>query len=149
VPFVADSDLVRQYGASEAPAEFGGVFFEGPVLVALFTDGLERHLAALRDLLHEPELLSVRLAARPWSEVQHSKDAVAQALLHPRRHPAVWTVGIMVVDGQFAVSVGISPYGARIAREVREAVAPHAIVVQRRGPVRPRYLVGEAETPAP
>jgi len=50
---VYDAETVRAYGQAEA--NFGGTCFDGDVLVALFTDDLDRHLNRLRPSLRAPD----------------------------------------------------------------------------------------------
>jgi hypothetical protein len=128
-PFVDEGQVIRDYGAS-VPDDYGGVFAEAGKFVALFTENLAHHEAALREILPLPEGLEVRRGARTWRSIEDSKNAVARLLQPARRRLGIVSgPGAALRDGQFVIVVMLGPYSEERARKVVAAVAPHVIEI--------------------
>jgi hypothetical protein len=130
-----DSNVVSAYGATEP--SFGGVYFDGDVVVALFTSDVRVHDEVLRPRLTAPDQFRAELADRSWATVEAANRSIQEALLFTGpRIPGVNSVGIGKMDGQFAIKVGIDPYSEELAEQVRRAASPFEVVVHQQGVAR-------------
>jgi hypothetical protein len=136
------TDRIRAYGA-EHPTEYGGLFDEAGRTVVLFTGHLEAHGVTLHELLEQellehPELIDIRRADRTWTEVEVVSQRIQRTLMIPGRHPAVFSVGLTVKDGQFAVMILIDPSRRELTDEIVELAQadPMAVVIHYGGPAR-------------
>jgi hypothetical protein len=73
-----DGDVIERYGADHAD-EFAGVWFDNEPwvrIVAAFTDNIDAHCAALRDLVAHPERLEVVQRDHTVEERQRIRDEI-------------------------------------------------------------------------
>ena len=136
---ISDFDRLSTYCSDHAD-EFGGRFADGEqIFGVLFTDHVPEHDVALRQLLSHPELLTVRIADRPWRDVEAAKDRIVGLLLTgPKRHPAVNYVGIGLHDGQFRVVVMIDSSQREAEEEIRLLAQPEPLTTMLVGKVHRR-----------
>jgi hypothetical protein len=134
---MADADIVQAYGSGEP--HFGGLYFDEDVLVALFTNDLEAHRAALVPRLRAPGQLRVARAARSYSAVEAANRWVQGKLMMSKYpHPEVFGVGIGVQDGQFVVIVSVENLTAELGEVIRLSARPDEVVLHAGS--RPRRL---------
>jgi hypothetical protein len=134
-----DVRVAAVYG-ERFPDEFGGLYLEGESLVVLFTRHVELHERALRNEVGHPDSLRVHQASRTWEEVVTSNRDVGLVLLGDGPISGVTNVGIVVLDGQFVVMVGVTMDDPAVADQVRAAVSPNPVVVEPRGRPRLAFL---------
>jgi hypothetical protein len=125
---------VGNYACTVRP-QFGGEYVEDGVLVVLFTDRPEEHLARLRALVPFPDALRVRLAERPYDAVKADFLSIRMLL---DRHQGIHVTGIGIAweEGRFLVEIGLPALTTELAAEVRALVAPRPVSVCERP--RPR-----------
>jgi len=124
-----DVEAVRAYGVGQA-AEFGGIYFDGDTLVALFTHRPEWHLGELRPRLRRPFLFRTGETDRTWAAVMASNERVRHRLMDGSDFGAVHGVGITKVDGRFEIQVGVNPLDAEIERAIENAVKPDSVLIR-------------------
>lgn len=128
-PSPSDPDVIARYGEHEPT--FGGLYLEGDAVVVLFTADLDVHRERLRSLVRAPDRLRVERAERPYSAVEAAARRVSGALLSgDRPFPHVTGSGIGVVNGRFAIVVGVLDLDDARAAAIRQAVAPGEIVLE-------------------
>lgn len=133
-----DVDTIRSYGRDEAT--FGGLYFDGDVLVALFTADLAVHRSRLEPMLHSPGQVRLATADRSYVEVKAAHGRVKDALLGPGRpYPEVFSAGIGVAQDQFVIVVLVEELNDELEEAIRTAVEPDAIVLRRGGRPRPTW----------
>ena len=120
--------MVRAYGENE-PA-FGGLYFDGEVLVALFTTDLDDHADHIRPLLRAPEKFRVHKSERPWRELEAANVRISSRLATLRdQFPEITNYGIGLCEGQFAVQIGVEQLTPELAGALTEALAPEQVQV--------------------
>ena len=124
----ADADAVCAYGVDEP--SYGGVYFDGDVLVAMFTENLQEHQARLVPVLQAPDQFRLAAADRPYAEVEGANARVQQTLRFSGLHRVVTGVGIALVDGQFAIRVEVVNCTDDVVESIRARVAPDVVVVK-------------------
>ncbi|MDP9094514.1 MAG: hypothetical protein M3N95_16640 [Actinomycetota bacterium] len=122
-----DADTVHEYGKREP--SFGGAYFDGDVLVALFTTDIDEHASRLLPTLEAPDQFRVTVASRAYSQVTASNARVQMKLMHSGRYPEVVGVGIGMSAGQFVVKVRVEGLTDAVAAALRDAVAPDDIQI--------------------
>lgn len=133
---MSDADAATTYAAAQSG--FGGTYFDGDLLVVLFTEDVERQRNALRTVVEHPEHLVVRATSRTLAEVRQSAARVRHRLLDPGDATDVSSIGLTVHADEFVVEVGLDPYSDERASQLRAAVHPDPIVV--RSQPHPRLL---------
>lgn len=123
-----DNDRIRDYAKNQP--DFGGIYRADDQIVVLFTTRLDQHEAVLSTLLDAPEGVTVRTAARSWSDIQDANRRITSILLPPDGIDGVVTVGVVVSNGQFAIEVGIDPYDDSRCQAVHDAVRPDTVLVR-------------------
>lgn len=94
-------DAVRGYGAAH-PDQFGDVRVDGPRVVASFTSDLRRHLAALQQVVGDPDRIAVEPAKATGARLQQICDEVARCYGDDPRRVLVRTgPGVVAVRAPF------------------------------------------------
>jgi hypothetical protein len=128
----ADVKVVQDYAEHEP--SFGGVYFDGDVLVGLFTSDLESHRERILPLLVAPGLFRLESATQTYAELDAARERVTAVLLRPQPFPGVTGVGMRLGGpGGSVVTVGVHPYSSTLADKVTGLVAPDSVEVREGG----------------
>lgn len=96
-PARAMTDAVRAYGGNEAAPAYGGLWLDGPLLVAAFTGDLDRHRQALRDRVAHPARLRVTRVTHPLAELEARRERLTGLGDDPRLGNALLSYWIVDV----------------------------------------------------
>lgn len=83
-PARATTDAVRTYGQNEASRAYGGLWLDGPLLIAAFTGDLGRHRRTLRDRVAHPDRLRVTRVAHPLADLEARRERLRALRDDPR-----------------------------------------------------------------
>jgi hypothetical protein len=102
----ADEEAVTLY--AEPQPTYGGAYRKGSRLVVMFTDDLDEHEAAIRQLVSIRRHVLIRHANRTWAEVQRANEWVAERVTQ-REDTNVISVGVGLEGDQFVIFVEPMP----------------------------------------
>ena len=124
-----DKATVHAYGQSQAA--YGGMYWEGDTLVAMFTDELDAHRERLLPRLRVPERFRVASASRTFLQIKEANGRVRTKLLGDPTmpFPEICGVGIGMEDGQFVIKIWVEHLSEALVEEIREAAEPDEVVV--------------------
>jgi hypothetical protein len=126
---MADAEVVHEYGQDEPT--FGGVYFDGDVVVAMFTADLDRHTRQLLPRLRAAEQFRIELTDQTYAQVEAANARVQRRLmLSDQRHPEVVGVGIGLRDGKFVVQLHVENLTDALAAEIQTVVAPDSVAIE-------------------